>query len=398
MKKAYQYPVFLLLILATVTLLSSPTTPAGANSPPGGTSTWEIETIDSRDDVGPAVTIALDKSGAPHLAYRQQPDVLPPWLLQYAALSDGSWQVETIYGDGGQSSLVVDDTGRPQLSFHHQQAGGLSYAIREGNNWQVTPIDTNANAGGLNRLALDSTGRAHIIYSGSQNTLRYAQWNGSGWDNDLILTTTDPLYALDFALDSADRPHLVYREFNCDMYACISLISYRYWDGNEWQDILLEQEVALDNGGDVGFDIALALDSAGNPHVAYFSFANWSGTLVHTYWDSSTFTETIFTQDSKKGGGLDLALDNAGHPHIAFVDEFYQSSTEGILKYAWWTGTLWLVETVHPAGSTGPDLALALAGNQPHIPYRELENLDLNLARGDLTAPANLLPIINHQP
>jgi hypothetical protein len=78
------------------------------------------------------------------------------------------------------------------------------------------------------------------------------------------------------------------------------------------------------------------------------------------------------------GWHTSLALDAAGNPYISYY-EVYQ----GDLKFAWWTGTTWTIQTADSAGDVGEYTSLALdAAGHPHISYYDHSNGDLTYAVG----------------
>ena len=73
-----------------------------------------------------------------------------------------------------------------------------------------------------------------------------------------------------------------------------------------------------------------------------------------------------------------LALDSSGNPHISYFDE-----TNGHLKYAAKTGTVWTNETVDTAVNVGEYSSLALdSSGIPRISYRDGGNGNLKYAIG----------------
>ena len=106
-------------------------------------------------------------------------------------------------------------------------------------------------------------------------------------------------------------------------------------------------------------DRSLAVDSDGNPHVAYgqdhLYYAVWTGSA----WD-------IQTVDPAWGVGAYAAIriDAGGHAHISYYDE-----TNGALKYARWTGSAWDIQTVDDSGDVGKYTSLALAPTTPYTPH-----------------------------
>jgi hypothetical protein len=75
-------------------------------------------------------SIALDRDGRPHVAYVREWDTPPGrrgYLLMYAHLQDGAWEIETVDSGGNYPSLALDAAGRPHISYRSGQ-GDLNYA------------------------------------------------------------------------------------------------------------------------------------------------------------------------------------------------------------------------------------------------------------------------------
>jgi hypothetical protein len=61
-----------------------------------------------------------------------------------------------------------------------------------------------------------------------------------------------------------------------------------------------------------------------------------------------------------------LVLDRTDYPHISYCGNCLSDSE--VLKYAYWTGTSWMIQTVDTGAGEGTSLRLDGAGN-PHISY-----------------------------
>jgi hypothetical protein len=101
-------------------------------------------------------------------------------------------------------------------------------------------------------------------------------------------------------------------------------------------------------------DRALALDTQGNPHIAYggrhLYYAYYDGTVWHR--------ETVEESNEGIGAGTSLALDAAGYPRISYYGV-------GDLRYAHYDGVRWQIERVDSASDTPTghtSLALDAAG------------------------------------
>ena len=165
--------------------------------------------------------------------------------------------------------------------------------------WNVQTVDDRAYATQRRcPIALDSKGLPHIAYtdvrveSDRHQTplVMYANWNGTVWNTQQIAIG----YALSLVLDAADHPHILYKR-------SLEPLMYASWTGSEW-DI---QTVDPNSTG--GFSGFVALDSYGNPHVAYtdgitvrYAVSNgseWSVQTVAQYEDVEIPPKLSFVLD-----------------------------------------------------------------------------------------------------
>jgi hypothetical protein len=132
-----------------------------------------------------------------------------------------------------------------------------------------------------------------------------------------------------------------------------------------------------DTGRETGS--SLAIDSAGNPHVAYCgdrifginednnAFISDPG-LQYASWNSLTWN--IQTVVKGNIGNPSLALDSNGNPKVSYVNYYIDEKDvfHRNLMYANWTGTTWNIQTVDTDTEYYCCLALDSSGN-PTINY-----------------------------
>lgn len=164
---------------------------------------------------------------------------------------------------------------------------------------------------------------------------------------------TSPYTSL--ALDAAGQPHVAYRGHDG---AYRYSLKYAVFDGSAWQIMSVDNEMAT------GWYPALALDSRDEPHVAYHHAHD---RLMYAHYYSGSWHNQTVDSGGDVGEHAALAVDSADRPHIAYADEIANS-----VKYAKRTGATWQVMTVAamPAMEQPITLDLALdAADRPHICY-----------------------------
>ncbi len=328
--------------------------------------------------------------------------VLAVALALAGAASAGEWHIETVDSEGWvgrYTSLALDPSGYPHISYQDSINKDLKYARWNGSSWQIETVDSEGDVGRYTSLALDSSDRPHISYCDSTNyDLKYARWNGSSWQTQTVDSEGHVGWYTSLAFDSSDRPRISY--YDMTNYA----LKYARWNGSSWQ---IE---TVDSTGDVGEYSSLALDSSDYPHISYY-YASYGkindlrfspqgdceahvlfipdrysrGYLKYARWNGSSWQkETVDSTVPDVGMWTSLALDSSDRPHISYYHLYWDEHEQkcGALKYARWIGSSWQIETVDSAGDVGEYTSLALDSSYyPHISYFDVDNWNLKYAR-----------------
>jgi C1A family cysteine protease len=154
---------------------------------------WQIATVDAGDnesDPGMYTSLAVDSQDKVHISYFAPGITEYGGVLKYATNASGSWQVETVVGEGTSGmycSLALDSSDNPHISYHYAPTQCLRYAAKTSEGWQLQTIDSTAGVGQDTSIAIDSAGNAHVSYLDFVNyVLKYAT------DRDGVI----PIYTL----------------------------------------------------------------------------------------------------------------------------------------------------------------------------------------------------------
>ncbi|PIE70376.1 MAG: hypothetical protein CSA22_07940 [Deltaproteobacteria bacterium] len=380
------------------------------------TGRWETTIVDTGDG-GRHTSIALDSNGHPHISYIGGSvfgsDI---WPLKYAFFDGTRWIRVSVDNDnfrGGCTSLALNTSDRPRISYYDYTNKALKYTAYDGAAWHTRTLDSSGEVGNYSSLALDSNGNPHISYADatlSDERLKYIRFNGISWDTpESVDDASGRVTHTSIAIDSSNHPHISYY---ASSPGCLKYVSH---NGAIWGTPQI-----VDAAGNTGAHSSLVLDTSGNPHISYtgnnmadlryaaYSGSAWTlGILVSgseytfcftslsldgnqphiTYTDGKFFKhinqkQTVWYTDIidmavfPGRSSTSLSLDSRGYPHISYYDNIYED-----LLYAFFDGNRWTRETVDAEGNVGQVSSLALdAADHPHISYLNGDTHDLKYA------------------
>ena len=350
-----------------------------ANTTSPASAPWFRSKVDSPNDVGQHVSVAIDPdNGITYISYY---DATYKDLRMAKYVGSGGncgpnndWSCETVDhgGDVGKySSIAVDPTDNyPIIAYYDATNGALKLAIGSGGGWIIKTIhDPLLGAGSYASLKLDSTGKTHIAYYFKQfygNSLFYAEYVGGGagncTDNDYQCDSIDSgdqvgKYA-SLALDGSDRPRIAYYDGGNNA------LMYAKQNGGSWTI----REILPANSGQYA---SLYVDNGDIPHIAHLYNNGKLGYAVELepggngncgFNGGTMKMEWQCDEIDSMWPGLSLAVDASGYPIIA-----YQKG--GSLKVARPAAALnllhgncgpqnlfytWYCETIDPFQSLGP--------------------------------------------
>ena len=323
---------------------------------------WHREVIDTREVADGGASLKLDSAGRPHVSFGGNG-------LFYGWRDAMGWHTETVDSTETQFvSLALDDQDLPHISyFDFGGSRSLKYAWNDGVGWHSEIVDV--YAGAYTSIALDLAGHPHISYFDEDSrALKYARNDSTGWQVETVDNAGYVGEYTSLALDAAGHPHISYRDVSADG------LKYAWHDGSDWHI----ESVPTGSDGNVGWYTSLALDVEGRPHIIHLDhfdyiddnyLSQYGDDLLYTWRDETNWHSEILDSEGNVGAFNSLALDQDDRPHIGFYD-----TRNYDLKYAWYSGSDWRIETVDDAIVSSLCLALDVGG-RPHISYRSRDRL-----------------------
>src|SRR5574341_550706 len=152
---------------------------------------WNISTPDSSGDVGRYSSMVLDSANRVHISYYSATN----GDLKYAKWNGSAWSITTVDSAGVvgyYTSIALDSSDNPRISYYNATNGDLKYAEwipgKFGSwYWSIQTVDSAGSVGSYTSLAIDSSGNPHISYHDLANRdLKYAKKAGGVWMNQTI--------------------------------------------------------------------------------------------------------------------------------------------------------------------------------------------------------------------
>jgi len=175
--------LLLLAIATTVSAVDSAPPVAGSLSAPDlaePAARWFYEVVDNGANAGKFTSIAVDGSGNPHISYYDAYD----HDLEYAHKDASGWHLETVDSAGHvglYTSIALDSSDQAHISYYFENIGGLRYAYQMPDGWHIKDVDgALTDVGRYSSIAVDMYNGPHIAYQDTtKKNLKYMRKEGT---------------------------------------------------------------------------------------------------------------------------------------------------------------------------------------------------------------------------
>lgn len=201
-------------------------------------------------------------------------------------------------------------------------------------NWRTDNVDPSGHdVGNFSALGVDGDGNLHLAYwdaSGNapRGQLIYAFRGVHDKQWSRMVLDNDGTY-VSLAVDKANRPHIAYNSKRENG------LHYAYWDGSVWHKQVIDP-------GHINYLLSIQVDDEGHPKISYYLYHQPTGEyslhLKYAYFDGKQwYIQTVDPRDHT-GKMNSLALDHDGKPYIAYV---YVANGVGDMFFTRWDGESW---------------------------------------------------------
>lgn len=216
---------------------------------------WDFQFADPPPGSGMHSSLTFDGKGQFHIAYQKG-------ALVHRRGEHVAWAADTIDAGGQWPSIRCTPDGNPRVAYYSGGGANAKYAEYDGSAWSRTFIDTAGAVGLYSSLAVDSTGAPHVSYAHSAPVydLHYAVRVTGAWQLETVDTTGTTGYYTSIATDSGNSPWIAYTGFLESGAFAIKLATR---SASAWTITTIDTVASLERVG-------LAIDAVGRKHLAYY--------------------------------------------------------------------------------------------------------------------------------
>jgi hypothetical protein len=334
-------PVFVCLALCFFIFGCGNVVGGGGGSSGGGSSNppEHISTVDNV--IIEHTSLVLDQQGRPHISYYDKNN----YDLKYAKWNGSTWEVTVIQSYessamkvGEYSSIAIDSNNRPIIAFRYSGTAEsqVRIATLESTNWIISTVDTNSdiNLGNYCSLKIDSQNHLYVAYlDAAMQIVKLASYEGSSWN---IQTVTTGQGMISLALDEYDSPYICY-------FKSPNMVYCTYWNSG-WVTAEIDPSVGDYSGG---VRISIALTGTMHPIISYYQSVQGDLKVASYEGTGPTGWATYEVDSYQDAGRYSSIAVNGGMIGVSY------SRNNGSLDYAKCTSSGWTSEAIDDNGGAG---------------------------------------------
>jgi hypothetical protein len=238
---------------------------------------WVVQDVDHPGHDGWDNNLVLDLKSRPHTVSIDPKQFGSSSGVEYAFYDGDTWTVEEV-GSGPIAyefgmAIALDMSYNPQLAWYDDTEKDLKYAVKEGDSWEISTVDSEGDVGRYPALVIDKNNNAYISYyemmTNTSGYIKVAKWDGEAWTSEridkldnVVVGFTGARKTSSIVLDFEQNPIVVYSDE--------SVIKLALSDGSDWS---LE---TVSEAGDLPFgqQVSMAVDVNGTLHLTYAEVAS----------------------------------------------------------------------------------------------------------------------------
>lgn len=309
-----------------------------------------------------------------------------------------NWLVADV-GSGTKPSFDFDASGRIHVMGMTETPGGVVWhAVADAmfGPWSTQTVATGYFYG-PGDLRVDPTGSAHMAWHDhSLENPVHGRVTATGQVDTFVIDTPGTHDGWDSGLTISPSGTVHQSSINPLNFGASESLQYGSFDGSNWS-----YEVGVPGSGPTmyGFNTALAIDTIGNPHIAYCRATDWTspGELMYACRTVGTWQVSCVVSGGIRGRFPSLALDHWDRPHVAWLDIDSGDTSVGYVRYSVLNAGEWTVEDVDTLSNVKlgfPDARKSVSlllddAWRPHVAYgdeRTIKYAEKPFATWDITS------------
>lgn len=334
-------------------------------------------------------SIDVDNLNNIHITYHDEID----GSLEYIYWNGISWfgKVVDDYDDQGDtglwSSVKVDELRNVNVAYMSEKYDNLMYARRRSSGgWEITTVDgieANHDVGSFSSIALDTSERPHIsYYDFSGDRLKYAYRDKNKVWHKQAVDSADSItgWWTSIAIDADDRIHISY--YNVSK----GDLRYARNSGGGWTIKTLD---GTGTNQQAGLFTSIAIDNLGRPGIAYVNKTFGGLRFIYSPKETNWNNPVWVSQPMRDvGQATSIAIDNSGVPFVTYLD-----ASSGFLKFARTFGSSWSHRNLIVDPASGLYSSIDVYNGRPRVAYYEQKNRDLMFVRSNTTSDWDVIPV-----